>query len=602
MKKFSLVFVAGILFLGSCKQVDKKKGSEGDKEETPESNTTLESTQKTVAGKGEVMLGGKFTFAIEEEVTELNPLQTEDIYSYEVVSQIFEGLVRYNPKTLSIQPAIAESWDLSDDQKEFTFHLRKDAKFHSDTIFEGGIKVITAADVKYSYELLCTKTENEGITSNYENIFEDALFGAEDFHKGKSNTIKGIEIVDDYTLKLTLTKPFINFINKLALPAAAIVSKEAIEAYGDSSKVGSGPFKYHHSDESSLWLTKNENYYGVDEQGNKLPYIDTVHIRFIKDRNEQLEEFNAGNLSMIAGLPASRVNEVVIDNIDQYKGNPPSKILKNEPEMSTHYYEFNMTREHFKDVRVRKAFNYAIDRKKIIEKALSNQANQFGEYGITPPVSSMKGYDFEGIAKFGYKQDKAKARQLLAEAGYPNGEGFPEIVLYTSRSTVYNKAAKEIAHQLQMVLGINVIFNAGSFVEKMNVAKHGKADLTRSAWIGDYPSPETFLLNCYGKHVPASLSQPSHPNTSRYKNAEYDAILETAMITNDKTERYKLFSNAEKMLMQDPPFIILWYAEDPKLFHAKEIRNFETNALSILDLTKVYFKPWSESEWKEKHH
>ena len=602
MKKFSLFIAAGILTLGSCKQVDKKEGSEGQEGDNPESNTALVPTQKTVAGNGEVMIGGTFTFAVEEEITTLNPLQTEDIYTYEIVSQMFEGLVRYNPKTLGVEPGIAKSWDISDDQKEFTFHLRSDAKFHADSIFGGEAKTITANDIKYSFELLCAKTDNENITTNYENIFGDALLGAESFHKGNTTSIKGIEVIDEQTLKLTLTKPFINFINKLALPAAAIVSKEALEVYGDSIKVGSGPFKYYHSDENSLWLVKNENYYGVDEQGNKLPYIDTVHIRFIKDRNEQLEEFNAGNLSMIAGLPASRVNEVVIDDIDQYKGNPPAKILKNEPEMSTHYYEFNMTREHFKDSRVRRAFNYAIDRKKIIEKALSNQANQFGEYGITPPVSAMKGYDFEGIAEFGYKQDKAKARQLLAEAGYPNGEGFPEIVLYTSRSTVYNKAAKEIAHQLQMVLGINVIFNAGSFAEKMQVAKHGKADLTRSAWIGDYPSPETFLLNCYGKHVPASLSQPSHPNTSRYKNAEYDAILEIAMVTNDKAERYKLFADAEKILMQDPPFIILWYAEDPKLFHAREIRNFETNALSILDLTKVYFKPWSESEWKEKHH
>jgi ABC-type transport system substrate-binding protein len=584
------VLLSGMVFAG-C------NGSEEGKEGEEKGGETTGGTEKVITGG---QPGGSLSLALSNELVTLFPYQVTDLSSAQVAEQIFESLVAYDPKTLEVVPELAESWTISQDGLEYTFKLRPGVVFHDDPCFEGGKgREFVASDVKYSFELLSTPHES-GNNSNFASTLKGVVKGADEFHSGKAREITGIQVVDDRTVKIVLNAPRQDFLQRLGVLFSGMVPKEAYEKYGDDLKIGTGPFRFVSMAEnkSEVLLVKHSNYYLKDAEGNVLPYLDSLVFRKYESKMEELKAFQAGKLSLIRGLPAQKVTEVIQEDLDQYNAQPPSRMLVREPQMATQYYEFNLTRAHFKEVRVRQAFNYAINRKKIIEEALSNQANGNGDLGITPKVAAFKGYDFDGIREVGYSYDPEKARQLMAEAGYPGGKGFPTLQLVlNSGGTQNSNVAKEIVQQLEKELGIMVNYDILSFEKKQEEAMYGRADLVRTAWIADYPSPESFLMTLYGKNVPASLNQPSWPNTSRYKNPEFDKLMDQAIAATTKEESWKLMAEAEKIMMKDAPVIILWYSEDYNMYLSK-VRNLQVNPLEILDLKAVYLRDWTSEEWK----
>ena len=580
MKKSLAYILAGSLLVASC-------GGEN-----PE-NTTTE-TNKRVA-KGDVVYGGTFNVSENEKYSTLFPYDIKDVGTAHIAWQIFEGLVRLNQQDLSIQPSIAEKWEVSEDQTEYTFHLKKGVKFHDDACFEGGKgREVNAKDVKFSYELLCTK----GVSDNtFENSFKDRLEGAIEFYNGTAKEISGLTIVDDYTIKLKTTAPSSAFLYLLANPMTSILPKEGYEKYGKENKVGTGAFMYTNAGDanSELVLVYNPNYHRIDKWDNRLPYLDTVRYHFITESTEELEMFRNGELSMIYGLPSEKITEVVQENIPDFTNKPPKYILLREPEMAVQFYELNMTKPQFKDVRVRRALSMAINRTKIMENVLNGQAaangprqNQTGNYGLTPPLYQFNKYDTSKIK--GYTFNPEMAKKLMAQAGYPDGRGFPTIKLEVNYGGSRNtKVANEIMNQWRDVLGINVELEQTSLAQKIEDSEYGRADIFRSAWVADYPSPESFLTIGYGKNVPASMDLPSHPNTMRYKNPEFDKYFELGMSATTEEDRYRNFAEAERILMEDAPVIIIWYAENYRMLHSN-VHNFHNNPMNFYDLSTIYLK------------
>jgi peptide/nickel transport system substrate-binding protein len=211
---------------------------------------------------------------------------------------MYEGLLKLSQKDLSIMSAIASEWTVNDDMTEYTFTLKKGVKFHDNDCFkEGKGREVKAADVKYSYELLCTK----GVSDNvFQSTFKDRLLGATEFHNGEAETISGIEIVDDYTVKLKTVKPSSSFLYIISNPVTAIIPKEAYEKYGNKSTVGTGPFVYNEkkSTKTKFVLDRNPNYHVSDKFGNTLPYLAGVEVRIIEEDITSLEQFMNGDLSM----------------------------------------------------------------------------------------------------------------------------------------------------------------------------------------------------------------------------------------------------------------------------------------------------------------
>ncbi len=515
--------------------------------------------------------------------------------SSHVASQIYEGLVKFNAKDLSIEPALAESWTISEDGSKYTFKLKKGVFFHDDLCFAGGKgREFKAEDVRYSFERLATQhADNAMFAATIKNL----LKGANEYYlasvsKKPDFEFEGVKVIDEYTVEFNLTAPSSSFLYILANPSLSIFPKEAYEMYGNQTKTGTGPFMFASHSNEKLVLIKNPNYHRKDTLGNQLPFIDSLVFNFISSKKSELEEFQNGNLDIIVGLPSESIKDVVEKQITDFQNRPPKFILDRSPELATQYYEFNTAVKVFKDKKVRQAISYAIDRDRIVDEILKGEAYGPGIYGITPP--SLKNYDVTSIK--GYKQDKVLARKLLADAGYPNGKGFPSVKLILNSGGSKNViVALEIQKQLRDVLNINLDLEVVPLNVKIEESMMGRGDMFRSAWVADFPSAENFLMLTYGKTVPKTLNEPSWPNVSRYVNAQFDELYEKALLTQNQEEKNKLLMQAEQLMMDDAPVLVLWYDEKYRLYQAR-VNNFYSNPLNYWDFSNVYLKAPAVSE------
>lgn len=542
--------------------------------------------------KGGMAYGGTFNAAENDKYSTLFPFDVIDVPSWHVTTQMHDGLLKFNAGSLALEPAVAEKYEVSSDKLEMTFTIRKGVFFHDDACFGGKGREVTANDVKYTFELLCTKGVSD---ENFHTFVSGKIVGADDFYDKKATSISGIT-VNGNVVKIKVTQPSSSMLSLMASPVTSIIAKEAYEKYGKDLTVGCGPFKMIKKGEADkeLFFVRNPNYYLKDKHGNQLPFLDTVHFSFIDDNNAQLEMFRKGKLSILYGLPAEKISEVVQENMPDFTGKPPKYLLDRQSEMVTQFYELNLTRPQFKDVRVRKALALAINRAKINELILNGQAaitgvnGLTGNYGIVPPISQFKGYD-TSLTR-GYSFNPEMAKKLMADAGFADGSKFPTInLVINSGGSRHSKVASEIANQWRNVLGINVEINTVPLDQKIEDSKYGRGDIFRSAWVADYPSPESFLSIFYGANVPESLEEPSHPNTMRYRSAAYDTLFMKGVKAATEEERYKYFAQAEQQMLDECPVIILWYGENYKLLHSN-VNNFRNNAMNYINLTDVYIK------------
>jgi peptide/nickel transport system substrate-binding protein len=332
----------------------------------------------------------------------------------------------------------------------------------------------------------------------------------------------------------------------------------------------------------------NKNYYGKDSLGNQLPFLDTVKITYIDNKQKELEEWEKGNLDFMWGLNPDAKRKFVIEHIQNFK-NPPVYEIDSKGELGVQFYEFNTTRKPFNDKRVRQAFSYAVNRNSIVDNVLGGEAYA-GLNGITPPA--LNGYKTSSLK--GYKDSVAYAKQLLADAGYPDGKGFPEVTLVINASPTAGESrnslvAIEIQNQLKQNLGVNVTISRVTFAQKQDAQKYGRADMFRSAWIADYPSPESFLSLFYGRTVPDSTDKPSYPNSSRWRNAKFDSLYDAGVRASSKEEANRLFLQAEQIMLDEAPAMILCYDGNDKLTYSY-VHNFYLNPMRYFDFSQVYIK------------
>jgi ABC-type transport system substrate-binding protein len=544
--------------------------------------------------------GGTFNYAINNEPTTLIPRNVVDIYSSNLLKQVYEGLVALDPKSLEIKPGLAKEWSVSADGQTIHFELRDSVYFHKHSAIKG-VNKFTAEDVVYTIELACTPHKNE-TNSAYYSIFMNVLEGAKEFFNQETDHISGLNIRGN-TLEMQLLERDVNFVHKLTQTAALIVSKKAIEAGLEGKLIGTGPFKFKErrkkNDIKEIVLVRNKKYYGKDSKGHRLPYLDTLILKIENKKIKQLEMFENGEIHLIEGLPPSKVSVMLGEGkIEDFNSKPPKYILTRKPLLATQYYYFNLLKPKFQDVKVRKAINYAIDREAIIANILNNQAYQKGDGGIIPPTA-FSGYTSEIVKENSYNFQPEKANRLLAQAGYPNGKGFPPVQLKFNIGTIHSAVAKEIANQLKATLNIEVELESVSFKKKVADQQNANGDIFRSSWFAEYNSPESFLMTAYGKTVPEDSLKISTNNFSRYQNKEFDILFEKGKRSTDIIERYRFFAEAESILMRDAPYIILWYEETIKIIHSN-VRNLNINAMNNYSFKKVYLKDWSKKEWETK--
>jgi len=543
---------------------------------------------------GGVYYGGVLKHNEEQFFKSLYPLNITEVAGSRIVNQMYEGLVLLDQGDLKVVPGLAEKWEVNEDATVFTFHLRKGVKFHDNECFANGKgREVTAKDVEWCFNQLATAdVNNQGF-----HFFKDRIAGFKDHYEATANGqtpatgVSGVKVIDDYTVSITLVDPFGSFLHLMALPFTFIYPHEAFEKYGKDMRinvVGTGPFTLKVLKEDEVvFMKKNESYWGKDKNGNQLPYLDGIKYSFIKEKQAELLEFQKGNLDIVYRPPLEMMGDIVDAN-DKVIGDYKNFNIQIAPEFATQYYGFLNTNERFKNKKLRQAFNYAIDRQKLAKFTLKNTGVP-GEFGMVPP--GFKGYKYDQVK--GYTYDPDKARQLMKEAGYPNGDGFEPLVLQLNAGGGRNvNVAEAVVKMLKDNLSIDVTLKQMPWAQHLEIIETGNAEFWRLGWIADYPDPENFLNLYLSKHIPTDPNGKAYINSFRYNNPEFDEKMEKALKTADENERYNLYAQAEQIAMDDAAVLILYYDKIYRLLQ-KKVANCPKNPMEYRNMRDVYFKPES---------
>ena len=552
-KKLSVSILIGVLILlvvvGCGNQQSQPQNQPQEQEEQQEQQTKTYSEEEKV--------GGTFYGRLGSNPPDLDPAHATDTTSSRVVRNVFDGLVKYNKK-LEVEPAIAKSWESSQDGTEWTFKLRKGVKFHNGN-------EVKASDVVYSFSrLLDPETQSERAW-----LFENVV-GAKAFQDGETDKVKGLKAVDDYTVKISLKEPFAPFLSMLCMGNASIVPQEAIEKMGNQfgqNPVGTGPFEFESwKQDSKLVLTKHEDYY----EDNR-PYLDKVVYRIIVEGASAFPEYEQGNIyEFDADIPDGQM-ERVMDSEGKF-----ANEYRQIDRLGTYYLAINNEKEPFNNKKVRKAMNYAVN-KEIIAKVVRNGTVNPAD-GILPP--GMPGYN-EDLKGYSYNQEKAK--QLLKEAGYEDGlPGKYKIIYNTSKKHQRNLEA--IQRNLQQV-GIDVQLVNMDWGTVLDRADQGDFTLMRMGWIADYPDPDNFLHVLFH-----SKNAGAGGNYAFYKNEEIDKKLEKARRMERGKERLALYQEIEQQIMNDAPWVPIYYYSTPVLVQPF-VHNYVFTGQTPLPLTNVWVEP-----------
>lgn len=501
----------------------------------------------------------------------LDPAKATGVPEMTVMLHTFDGLTRLDKDGKPV-PAVAERWDIQDDGKTYIFYLRKDVKWSDG-------KPVTAYDFEFAWK----RALSPEIASEYAYQLYYIKNG-EKYNKGEitdPNEV-GVKAIDDYTLKVELEQPAPYFLSLVAFPTLYPLPKHVLEANPDWPKgidedpglyVTNGPFlleEWRHHDR--IILKKNPDYFDKDKVR-----LDKLIFFMVEDENTAVQMFENGEVDIIDNIPTAQ--------IDIWKGKPEFKI---DPILGTYYILVNVGSENtlggeknpLLDVRVRKAIAMAINRSVITDKIL--KAGQQPAYAFVPPgiPDAEPGKDFREIGGNYFSEDIEKAKQLLAEAGYPNGEGFPKLIYLYNTSEGHKKIGEAIQSMLKENLGIEIELQNQEWKVYLQSRNQGQFDLARAGWLGDYVDPMTFL---------DMFVSTSGTNDTGWANPQYDELIEKAKYETDNAKRVQYMHEAEDILMEEMPIIPLYFYTNPRLVKTY-VKNYAAISLGWIDFKEAYIE------------
>lgn len=545
-----------------------------------------EATEQLVA-KGNKVYGGEFKFMSTEKIDNLHPTYVSDVYSTRITAQIFEPLLVVDPVTGKVNPAVAESFKPSADARVYTFKIRKGIQFHKDACFGGKTRELTAEDVKFTLDMACTNDKRNEISY----LLIDRVKGAKAHFESTSNGkpkkggVSGIKVLDKYTLQISLTEPFVGFEKILTHYSLGIISKEAVKKYGSSigkHPVGTGPFALESMTNEKIQLKRNPKYWRKDEFGNQLPFLSKVTMTYAKNKKSELMAFRNSKIDVVLELPAEETENILGTLKEAQEGKNVKHKVDAEKSMGMMFIAMANESKEFSDVRVRRAFNLAIDRNLIIDEDLEGE----GWPALHGFVPEMEGYPQDKVKGFTFNVEEAK--NLMRQAGYANGNGFPELDFYVNaiEGSGIHRSCESIARQLRKNLGVKLNIKLCSLEERRKAIESGEAKIWRSGWIADYPDPENFLAMFYGKNM---RNASSAVNNFHFHNAAYDALYEKALVETNEEKRMDLFAQCDQIVVDEAAVMPIMTDDHIVMINAR-VRDFNATPMETLYLTNVYIK------------
>lgn len=490
---------------------------------------------------GSASAAGTLNYPVSADPEHLDAWRSTTVATRRVLVNVYEGLTTFDGESGAVVPALAESWDISDDGLTYTFHLRRGVKFQAAPGVTYADPEMKADDVEWS--LLRYLTEDTAVSEHPEYL--QALKGSAAFLAGEADTVEGFRVVDDHTVEMTLDAPNHRFLADLV--NAYVVPREALEALGASlsnNPVGTGPFLFDSwRRDDQLVLKANPDYW------EGAPKLDRVVFHNVPDATTALLQYRQGELDLLLDFPDGQLESIKNEYAAEYHESAG---------LNVRYWGFKVTEPPFKDnVKLRQAFNYAVDRE-LIWNVLMEGARVPGTMGVLPP-------DMPAADVAGYPYDIEKAKAALAEAGYPGGAGLDPITLYyfASDSDAPHVALQDMLAQIGVTIVLQKEDNSTYWTHV------GEPDVVffLSGWSADFADPSEVLdfLFAHGR------------DDTEYDNPEVDALLDQARATSDPDERNAIYLKAHELIMADAPWIVSGYSKIAYLLKPN-VEDFQVSA------------------------
>ncbi|MFR1708603.1 MAG: peptide ABC transporter substrate-binding protein [Clostridium sp.] len=513
--------MTGTLLLGCA----KNNGNEGKKPDDGKKPVVEETVDQ------------KIVYNLGADPKTIDPQLNSAVDGSTIIHNAFEGLMREDESS-KIVPGTAESYEVSDDGTVYTFHLRENAKWSDG-------KPVVAGDFVYAWK----RALNPKVAAEYAyQLFY--IKNGEAYYNGEGKAEEvGVKAIDDKTLEVTLEAPVPYFLSLAAFPTYFPVRQDVIEgneekwALKPDTYISNGPFKMSDwKEKESITFVKNENYW--DAENVKL---ETLEVRLIDDQITYLNAFKSGEIDIIESPPQAEIPTLLAEGT--------AKIY---PYLGTYFYVINVS-DKAKDVdpkaaevlsnpKFRKALSLAIDKQLIVDKVAQG--------GQTPATSYVPAGIIDSAGKEFQKDYSPKganieeAKKLLAEAGYPNGEGAPTITFTFNTDQGHQNIAQAIQDMWKTNLGINVELKNEEWAVFQDTRNNFQYSIARHGWIADYNDPMTFL---------DMWTTGNGQNNSGYSNKEYDKLISAAKVELDDAKRTELLHKAEDILMDESPIIPIYY-------------------------------------------
>jgi len=500
------------------------------------------------------------TFAMASDPKHMDPALNSESVAGALINNLFEGLMREIDGEL--KPGIAGEYTLSTDKKNYTFNLKK-TKWSDET-------PLTAKDFKYSW----IRAMSPETASTYAMLFFP-IKNAEEFYNGKVKAEEvGITVIDDYTLEVELDAPTPYFLDLTSFYTFFPVKKEVIDTYGETwtrdvkSFISNGPFqlaKYDMGNEFSL--VKNENYWNKEKIS-----LDKIEAPIITDESTALTAFESGAVDIVSNLPSQEIVRLSTES-DEFYVNPG---------VGTYFYVFNNNKFPTNDLNVRKALTFAIDRGALVENITRGQETPAKSYiPATSAIKNSKGKILAEGTKWEVpvKGDINKAKMYLEKAGFPNGEGFPELELLYNTSENHKAVAEAIQAMWKDNLNIDVKLTNQEWAVFLNTRGKGKYDgVARFGWSIDYPDALSML---------EVFSSVGGGNSAQWIKPEFNQTLENIRFEKDGSKRDQFIHKAENMLLDDYACLPLYYYTT-KFMVSSKVKGWKRASLGFWYFGDIY--------------
>ena len=496
--------------------------------------TTAYSLTLQEANKNKILL-----ITVGSEPRTLDPQEAQGVTEHHIIMAMLEGLVAPSIDDQSkVVPGMADRWEHNEDYSVWTFHIGEDRKWSNGD-------PVTAQDFVFSYKRM--------LTASFGAQYSDNLFilkGAEDYYRGKITDFDqvGVKALDSHRLRIELVGPTPYLLSLVQHDSWLPVNPKAILKFGNidtrdskwtraENYIANGPFKM------KSWRPNDV----IEVVRNPL-YWDGAHVKLnginffsIENSNTQERAFQAGQLH--------KTDQVPLDKVPYYRRTRP-ELIRIDPLEGVYFYRINVARKPFDNPKVRLALNLAVDRDAIVKNIL--REDQKAATGYTPPGMG----DYQPLDKLHY--DPERARQLLAEAGYPNGKGFPKITIHFNTSESHRAIAEAIQQMWKEELNIDIGLENQEWKVYLDTQNNKKYDLSRSGWVGDFIDPVTFL---------SMWTTGNGNNNTNWGNPKYDAFIEQAARTGDPKARLEILHQAEDLFLSEAPVVVVYWYTNAYLLH-----------------------------------